>query len=74
VPVLAAAAVLLFLMFFLWTFGLAEVVVCAGAEFWAFLAALGAAIKKGTAATVSRVEVNSFFIVFLLQLVAVFLI
>jgi hypothetical protein len=35
----------------------------AGVVFCVFLAAAGAAIRKGTAATVSRVEVNSFFIV-----------
>lgn len=39
--------------------------------FWTFFAVEGAAIKNGTAATVSRVDVNSFFIVFLLELVAV---
>jgi len=52
------------------TFGLAVDVLVAGVVF-CFVAALGAAIRKGTAATVSRAEVNSLFIfVFLLQLVA----
>jgi hypothetical protein len=58
---------------FLWVFVFA-VVLCVSVDacawFCAFLAAGGAAIRKGTATTVSRVDVNSFFIWFLLQLVA----
>jgi hypothetical protein len=53
-----------FLVFFLWTFFVLDVVaVSLDVEvFCAFLAAVGAAIRKGTAATVRRVDVNSFFI------------
>jgi hypothetical protein len=41
--------------------GFAEAV-AAGVVFWTLLVAFGAAIRKGTATTVNRVEVNSFFI------------
>jgi hypothetical protein len=53
-----------FLVFFLCTFLVLELVaVSLEVEvFCAFLAAVGAAIRKGTAATVRRVDVNSFFI------------
>lgn len=60
-----------FLTFFLWTFlvlvplvSVLEVWLEVCDVFWAFFAAVGAAIRKGTAATVKSVDVNSFFIFF----------
>src|SRR5689334_160063 len=63
----AAGALLLFFVCFLLVFAFAVAAGCwsAGADwFRAFLAVCGAAIRKGPAATVSSVDVNSFFISF----------
>jgi hypothetical protein len=59
-------AVPFFFTFFLCTFLVLEAVaVSLEVEvFCAFFAAVGAAIRNGTAATVRRVEVNSFFMLF----------
>lgn len=55
-----------FFTFFLWTFFVLLVVAVswlAVEVFWALFAAVGAAIKKGTATALRRADVNSFFIV-----------
>jgi hypothetical protein len=63
----AALLVLVLLLFFTCDLCVLVLAVAAGAAagviFCAFLATAGAAIRKGTAATASRVEVISFFIV-----------
>jgi hypothetical protein len=53
-----------FFTFFLWTFLVLVVAVSwlAVEVFWALLAAVGAAIRKGTATALRRADVNSFFI------------